>query len=214
MTLGRRAGMDVSIPWDARGLGRARRAAAARRGVDGGRRRSLPQWDVPQRRAGRGRQRLRPGDRLLVGRTVIAYCQNAAESSEKTVDSGTLPELPSVSETQHRILVALCRPYGEGGQFPVPASNQQIARRSSSVSTRSSATCGPCSGGSGWASSAEPEASTARRARVAAGDRLAARPGLPTEALAGRSAPARPVCPALSLRRALRRSPRGRCLRP
>ncbi len=73
-------------------------------------------------------RRLRPGDRLLVGRTIIVYCQSAAESSERTVDSGTLPELPSISETQHRILIALCRPYGEGGQFPVPASNQQIAR--------------------------------------------------------------------------------------
>jgi DNA-binding NarL/FixJ family response regulator len=59
---------------------------------------------------------------------VIAYCQKADVPSETTVASGELPETPSLSETQRRILVALCRPYGEGGDFAVPASNQQIAR--------------------------------------------------------------------------------------
>ncbi len=128
LSLGRRDGMDVSIPWDAEVSG-----------VHAELRRLGEEWTVADDGLSRngtflngerisGRQRLRPGDRLLLGGTIIVYCQNAAESSETTVDSGTLPELPSISETQRRILIALCRPYGEGGQFPVPASNQQIAR--------------------------------------------------------------------------------------
>lgn len=128
LSLGRRDGTDVSLSWDAEVSG-----------VHAELRRLGEEWTVADDGLSRngtflngerisGRQRLRPGDRLLVGRTIIVYCQSAAESSERTVDSGTLPELPSISETQHRILVALCRPYGEGGQFPVPASNQQIAR--------------------------------------------------------------------------------------
>ena len=127
MTLGRGTGTNVSIPWDAEVSG-----------VHAELRRLGEEWTVADDGLSRngtflngerisGRQRLRPGDRLLIGGTIIVYCQNAAESSETTVDSGTLPELPSISETQRRILIALCRPYGEGGQFPVPASNQQIA---------------------------------------------------------------------------------------
>ena len=128
MTLGRGAGTDVSIPWDAEVSG-----------VHAELRRLGQEWTVADDGLSRngtflngeriiGRQRLRPGDRLLVGGTVLVYCQNAAESSERTVDSGKLPELPSISATQHRILIALCRPYREGGEFAVPASNQQIAR--------------------------------------------------------------------------------------
>jgi DNA-binding NarL/FixJ family response regulator len=63
-----------------------------------------------------------------VGRTVIAFCHTEHGPSEKTVDSGKLPAPPRISETQRRIVIALCRPYAEGNEFAVPASNQQIAR--------------------------------------------------------------------------------------
>jgi hypothetical protein len=128
LSLGRRDGMDVSLPWDAEVSG-----------LHAELRRFGEEWTVADDGLSRngtflngakvsGRQRLRPGDRLLVGRTIIAYCQKAAESSETTVASGDLPEPPQLSDTQRRILIALCRPYGDGGEFPVPASNQQIAR--------------------------------------------------------------------------------------
>ena len=126
-TIGRGTGMDVSIPWDAEVLG-----------VHAELRRLGKEWTVADDGLSRngtflngervsGRQRLRPGDRLLVGRTIIAYCQSADEPSETTVASGALPEPPRLSDTQRRILIALCRPYAEGGEFSVPASNQQIA---------------------------------------------------------------------------------------
>ena len=127
-TVGRNAEMDVSIPWDAEVS--ALHAELRRLGEE---------WTVADDGLSRngtflngerviGRQRLRPGDRLLVGRTVIAYCRQDPGPSETTVASGTLPEAPRISETQRRVLIALCRPYAEGGEFTVPASNQQIAR--------------------------------------------------------------------------------------
>jgi predicted component of type VI protein secretion system len=73
------------------------------------------------------RQRLRDGDRIRVGRTVLA--DNAAEAAEPdaTATAGELPSLPILTDTQRRVLISLCRPYRDGGSFATPASNQQIA---------------------------------------------------------------------------------------
>jgi hypothetical protein len=75
----------------------------------------------------KGRQRLRDADRVRVGRTVLVY--NAAERSPigETVAAGERLDLPVVSDAQRRVLVALCRPYRDGGRYAAPASNQQIA---------------------------------------------------------------------------------------
>lgn len=128
LSLGRHESADVSLPWDAEVSG-----------IHAELRRLGEEWTVSDDGLSRngtfvngariaGRHRLRAGDRLLAGRTILAYCQTAAGSSETTVVSGELPEVPELSETQRRILIALCRPYVDGGEFPVPASNQQIAR--------------------------------------------------------------------------------------
>jgi hypothetical protein len=128
VTLGRHAGMDVSIGWDAEVSG-----------VHAELRRLGEEWTVADDGLSRngtflngervgGRQRLRSGDRLRIGRTIVAFCWDAVEPSEETVASGDLPEAPSLTETQRRVLLALCRPYADGDEFAVPASNQQIAR--------------------------------------------------------------------------------------
>jgi hypothetical protein len=128
VTLGRHAGADVPVAWDEEVSGL--HAELRRLGVE---------WTVSDDGLSRngtflngeritGRQRLRPGDRLLLGRTVIAYCEKASTTSRTTVASATLPQAPPLSDTQRAILVALCRPYAESGEFAVPASNQQIAR--------------------------------------------------------------------------------------
>jgi hypothetical protein len=128
VTLGRHAGMDIPIDWDAEVSG-----------VHAELRRLGEEWTVADDGLSRngtflndervaGRQRLRPGDRLRVGQTIIAFCRNPTEATEATVTSGDLPEAPRLSDTQRRILVALCRPYAEGGEFAVPASNHQIAQ--------------------------------------------------------------------------------------
>lgn len=75
-----------------------------------------------------GRQRLRDGDRLRLGQTVLLYRKAAAAP----VTSGTAaavdtPTVERLSETQRRVLVALCRPFRDGDRFAKPATNQQIA---------------------------------------------------------------------------------------
>jgi pSer/pThr/pTyr-binding forkhead associated (FHA) protein len=128
-TLGRRAEMDLSIPWDSEVSG----LHAEFQGLGG-------EWTLVDDGLSRngtfvngermgGRQRLRDGDCIRVGRTTIAYNTARPTSGrlDETVTSGDVPELPQLSDTQRRVLVALCRPYRDGGSFATPASNQQIA---------------------------------------------------------------------------------------
>jgi hypothetical protein len=76
----------------------------------------------------KGRQRLRHGDRVRVGRTVLVYnCAEVAAESRQTVTAGERLVLPVLTDAQRRVLVALCRPYWRGGRYAAPASNQQIA---------------------------------------------------------------------------------------
>jgi hypothetical protein len=44
------------------------------------------------------------------------------------VIAGDLPTVERLSDTQRRVLIALCRPYRDGGRFVTPATNQQIAQ--------------------------------------------------------------------------------------
>ena len=71
-----------------------------------------------------GRTRLQDGDAVGVGRTVIVF-RSPGHESVRTATSEHRT-LPAVSDAQRRVLVALCRPYGER-DFAVPASNRQIA---------------------------------------------------------------------------------------
>ncbi len=72
-----------------------------------------------------GRKRLRDGDRIRVGRTVLAYKAAQAALVQETVSAGDLPAV-ELTDSQRRVLIALCRPFREGG-FATPATNQQIA---------------------------------------------------------------------------------------
>lgn len=75
----------------------------------------------------RGRHRLRDGDRIRVGRTVIAVKVPAASRVAHTAVAGVDSSSYQLSPAQRRVLVALCRPCWEGGSFTAPASNQEIA---------------------------------------------------------------------------------------
>jgi hypothetical protein len=72
-----------------------------------------------------GRQRLRDGDRIRVGRTVLAYRAAQATLVQETVAAADLPKI-ELTDAQRRVLVALCRPYRDGN-YATPATNQQIA---------------------------------------------------------------------------------------
>jgi pSer/pThr/pTyr-binding forkhead associated (FHA) protein len=128
-TVGRRTEMDLSIPWDTEISG----LHAELQGLGG-------EWTIVDDGLSRngtyvngqrvsGRQRLRDGDRIRVGRTILAYnaaCPTSPDESE-TATARAEPADTQLTDTQRRVLVALCRPYHNGGSFATPASNQQIA---------------------------------------------------------------------------------------
>jgi FHA domain len=126
-TLGRRAEMDVSLPWD----GEVSNLHAELQCLGG-------EWTISDdglstngtyvngARVG-ARHRLRDGDRIRVGRTVLVYRMADAARAESTIASPRLAALPKLTDTQRRVVVALCRPYRDGASFATPASNQQIA---------------------------------------------------------------------------------------
>jgi len=124
--LGRRSEMDVAIPWDGEvsGLHAELQTISGELAiVDDGL--STNGTFVNGRRIS-GRQRLRDGDRIRVGRTVLAYRTHAAGATNETISAIDSPSL-QLSDTQRRVLVALCRPFRDGAGFATPATNQQIA---------------------------------------------------------------------------------------
>jgi pSer/pThr/pTyr-binding forkhead associated (FHA) protein len=73
-----------------------------------------------------GRRRLRDGDELRFGQTVIVY-RTPAEVESRVTANEDGAALPPVTEAQRRVLLALCRPYKDLTGFTAPATNQQIA---------------------------------------------------------------------------------------
>jgi DNA-binding NarL/FixJ family response regulator len=66
-------------------------------------------------------------DRIRIGHTVLVYNHARSAPLEETETAGDRPALPQLTDTQRRVLIALCRPYRDGANFATPASNQQIA---------------------------------------------------------------------------------------
>jgi pSer/pThr/pTyr-binding forkhead associated (FHA) protein len=74
-----------------------------------------------------GRRRLRDGDVLRIGRTSLAFrIPDPADSRPTMAASAGAMAPPQLTDTQRRILVALCRPY-KTSEFAAPATNGQIA---------------------------------------------------------------------------------------
>lgn len=73
-----------------------------------------------------GRQRLADGDRMCFGNTVIVYREPHAGAIDATVRRSDQPAVIQLTDTQRRILIALCRPVNESA-FASPATNRQIA---------------------------------------------------------------------------------------
>jgi hypothetical protein len=126
-TIGRGLEMDLSIGWD----GEVSGLHAELHGLGG-------EWTVADdglstngtyinEERVRGRQRLRDGDRLRIGQTVLVYKAPTAVRMTETVITGDLPLPRDLTKTQKAVLIALCRPYRDRGEFATPATNQQIA---------------------------------------------------------------------------------------
>jgi pSer/pThr/pTyr-binding forkhead associated (FHA) protein len=127
VTIGRGEGSDVQVWWD-RDVSRTHAELERVGGV----------WTVSDEGLSRNgtfvngsrvasRQRLRDGDVLRMGSTVVVFRDpRSAGFSDTRMGS---PELapPALSDAQRRVLIALCRPYKQPGPFTTPATNQQIA---------------------------------------------------------------------------------------
>jgi pSer/pThr/pTyr-binding forkhead associated (FHA) protein len=74
-----------------------------------------------------GRRRLRDGDTLRFGRTAALFRRPGESAPEATVAASQAPAAAAVSPGQRRVLVALCRPFKDGGAFATPPTNQAIA---------------------------------------------------------------------------------------
>lgn len=124
--IGRRGTSDLVVDWD----DRVSRTHAELERVGG-------EWAVQDDGLSRngtflneervnGRRRMRDGDQLRVGHTVLVFRSPAHGSSEPTrAPDG--PQAVHVSPTQRRVLTALCRPYASSGGFATPATNEAIA---------------------------------------------------------------------------------------
>jgi pSer/pThr/pTyr-binding forkhead associated (FHA) protein/DNA-binding CsgD family transcriptional regulator len=81
---------------------------------------------VGEQRVG-GRRRLRDGDTLRFGRTMVLFRRPGEAAPEATVAAGKVPGAATVSPGQRRVLLALCRPCKDESRFATPATNQAIA---------------------------------------------------------------------------------------
>ena len=125
LTIGRSTQNDVALPWD-REVSRVH-ASLERLGdewtfVDDGRSHNGSFIDGARVQ---GRQRLRDGDTIALGRTIIVFRRPSGRESLRTATSQQRAT-PKISEAQMRVLAALCRPYADNA-YAVPASNKQIA---------------------------------------------------------------------------------------
>ena len=73
-----------------------------------------------------GRKRLRDGDLIRVGGTLIAFCR-PADPEAGTALSEDLASVAKVSPAQRRVLVEVCRPALEGNPYAAPPTNGQVA---------------------------------------------------------------------------------------
>lgn len=73
-----------------------------------------------------GRRRLEDGDVFRIGASLILF-RAPGDPDARTAAATGDPELAQVTEAQRRVLVALCRPFRDGSEFAVPATNKEIA---------------------------------------------------------------------------------------
>jgi pSer/pThr/pTyr-binding forkhead associated (FHA) protein len=74
-----------------------------------------------------GRHRLRDGDELRFGETVVVFRDPRADAPRSTAIAPGTHEVKPLTESQRRILIALSRPFKHGTPFATPATNKEIA---------------------------------------------------------------------------------------
>ena len=126
VTVGRRPDNDVALPWDQE----VSRLHALLERVKG-------DWTLVDEGLSRngsyrngerinGRHRLRDGDRLCFGETIIAYRAPSADEFPSTMTVSGSDLAVEVTDTQRKVLAALSRPLADSA-FATPATNRKIA---------------------------------------------------------------------------------------
>lgn len=127
VTIGRAVENDVTVDWDpevSRSHARLERVAARWTVVDDGLSRNGT-FVGPDRVT--GRRALEPGDLVRIGRTVLVV-RAPAQQAVETVQAQDTAGAAKLTPAEHRVLVALCRPWAAAsGGVASPASNQEIA---------------------------------------------------------------------------------------
>lgn len=127
LSVGRRDDNNIALPWD--GAASRLHAQFLRVGrdwiiVDDGL--SQNGTFVNETRI-TGRRRLRSGDLIRVGGTVIAFVAPGGSTGGTTAIAAKVQVVVRIPPAQKRVLVALCRPLREGSPLAFPASNSEIA---------------------------------------------------------------------------------------
>jgi pSer/pThr/pTyr-binding forkhead associated (FHA) protein len=74
-----------------------------------------------------GRRRLHDGDTLRLGNTVLLFRDPGEADARTTTPAGADSPSVTLTDTQRRVLIALCRPFRDSTSFVAPATNEQIA---------------------------------------------------------------------------------------
>jgi pSer/pThr/pTyr-binding forkhead associated (FHA) protein len=127
LTLGRRSSADLALNWDEE-VSRLH-AELLRKGDE---------WTIADNglslngsfvngEAVRGQRRLRDGDAIRVGSTVLIFRSPGDQESQATTPSAQLRTVVSLTDAQRRVLMALCRPFKDSAAFVTPPTNEHIA---------------------------------------------------------------------------------------
>jgi pSer/pThr/pTyr-binding forkhead associated (FHA) protein len=127
VTVGRRSSAQISLNWDEE-VSRLH-AELARVGED---------WTLSDDglslngsfvngRPVHGNRRLRDGDSIRLGNTVLLFRDPTEADSRATAPSVDVRRVVSISESQRRVLLCLCKPFRQSAAFVTPPTNDEIA---------------------------------------------------------------------------------------
>ena len=127
VTIGRRSSADLALSWDTE-VSRLH-AELVRKGDE---------WTLSDNglsmngtfvngEAVRAQRRLRDGDAIRVGATVMIFRNPRDQESLATAQSAALRTVVNITDAQRRVLLSLCRPFKDSAVFVTPPTNEHIA---------------------------------------------------------------------------------------
>ena len=128
LTIGRRASADLALNWDDE-VSRLHAELVSKGGdwtiVDNG---LSMNGSFVNGEPVSAQRRLRDGDAIRVGTTVLIFRSPGDQESQATAPSAELRTVVSLTDAQRRVLTALCRPFKESAAFVTPPTNEHIAQ--------------------------------------------------------------------------------------